>query len=562
MKKIFSIILICFLSINLLMAQETCITPSPLPPSWIFQKSASQKSIQLNSVSGVITLNIFVHIVRSTNGQGLNTSILSTILSNLNNSFTSSNIQFSLAGSDYIDNDNFYGNLVGKENQLFGINIHTNAINIYVLGTSTNWGAAGMAQSIPSIAYIVHGNYYNTSSLPHEMGHCLGLYHTHHGTVTETGGDINQCSELVSGSNSTTCGDYISDTRADPNVWSSNSCNYSGTLTDANGQFYNPDPSNLMSYSYKPCRNLFTPLQSDRMNNFILNTQILQNVIHYEISGPSQICNQGTFTINNLPAGATVTWSYSTNLQIQSTSTNSATFQAIWNGQGNVSATILIGTTQIQLAPPTFWVGVPNQPTNISFYPYIPCLNQEVIALVIANNPEISNVHYEWSGGSHDYVDYSFNGSEVHFTTLPRLAYTTNVTVKAVNECGCSFDYTKLLTVKKCGGGIPPAPAAASINMQISPNPANDLVTVSVTENLNYQEESSSNLKKTETVLLTDFSGEFEIQLWNEYFGLIKTLKSNQPKLQISLRGLTNGMYYLQLIVDGKVVKKQIILKR
>jgi hypothetical protein len=64
---------------------------------------------------------------------------------------------------------------------------------------------------------MIHGSYYNTSVLSHEMGHCLGLYHTHHGTVTEEG-DSFQCPELVNGSNSSTCGDYIADTPADPNI--------------------------------------------------------------------------------------------------------------------------------------------------------------------------------------------------------------------------------------------------------------------------------------------------------------------------------------------------------
>ena len=62
-----------------------------------------------------------------------------------------------------------------------------------------------------------------------------------------------------------------------------------------------------MSYSGNSCRNLFTAIQSERMRNFILNTPALQNAIHREVSGPSQICTQGTYTID--VAGATVVWS-------------------------------------------------------------------------------------------------------------------------------------------------------------------------------------------------------------------------------------------------------------
>ncbi len=554
MKKIFSIILICFWSFNLLVAQETCITPSPLPPSWIFQKSPSQKSIQLNSVSSVITLNIFVHIVRSTNGQGLNTSILSTILSNLNNSFTSSNIKFSLAGSDYIDNDNFYGNLVGKENQLFGINIHTNAINIYVLGTSTNWGAAGMAQSIPSTAYIVHGNYYNTSSLPHEMGHCLGLYHTHHGTVTETGGDINQCSELVNGSNSTTCGDYISDTRADPNVWSSNSCNYSGTLTDVNGQFYNPDPSNLMSYSYKPCRNLFTPLQSDRMNNFILNTQILQNVIHYEISGSPRICNQDTYTINNLPTGSTVNWS--------SIPSGVVTFQAngdsvilTKNGSGGIitlTAQITVNGTTSNLSKENISVGQPFMITEESTlglkniggdaYQIIAGSgNYKYTGKLVVNDYYGIAISYSWAkvGGSTTLpINWSASNNSVSVYTKTS-GQMLRLSCTASNSCG---SYTKNFTFYS---GISPL-------LAIYPNPA----TTSVTVTLNEEAETSATSMITST---TTKSNNYDIQLWNST-SLVKTISTDQKITQVSLNGLQRGIYYLHLIKNKEIIEKQILI--
>ena len=61
------------------------------------------------------------------------------------------------------------------------------------------------------------------------------------------GGDKRQCKEFVDGSNSTTCGDYISDTPADPYKWSG--CSYVGTDLDEHGQRYAPDPSNYMPYA-------------------------------------------------------------------------------------------------------------------------------------------------------------------------------------------------------------------------------------------------------------------------------------------------------------------------
>lgn len=60
--------------------QNECITPSPKPPAWIFSKSMmTTGSVTVNS-----KLNIFVHIVRSSNGTGLSSSIVQTILTSLN----------------------------------------------------------------------------------------------------------------------------------------------------------------------------------------------------------------------------------------------------------------------------------------------------------------------------------------------------------------------------------------------------------------------------------------------------------------------------------------------
>ena len=237
---------------------QTGETPAPPPPAWLFNPAL--RSTQSRSLP--YTIRVFVHIVRSNSGTGLGSGIVNTIISRLNSDFAGSGIQFQSGGTSFIDNT-YYNQLSPSQYQtLFNINSHSHAIDIYVLGTSTQTNDVnGYASSISSTAYWVHGSVYNTSTLSHEMGHCLGLYHTHHGTVTESGGDTNQCKELVNGSNGATCGDYIADTPADPRLW--NGCNYSGgsNIKDANGQTYNPSSTNIMSYANNSCRTSFTSMQ-------------------------------------------------------------------------------------------------------------------------------------------------------------------------------------------------------------------------------------------------------------------------------------------------------------
>ena len=53
-------------------------------------------------------------------------------------------------------------------------------------------------------------------------------------------------------------------------------------------------------------------------NNCLSGVYVLSGInqsVYPTLSGPSTICDQGTFTINNLPQGATVNWSYSINLR-------------------------------------------------------------------------------------------------------------------------------------------------------------------------------------------------------------------------------------------------------
>lgn len=277
-----------------------CATPAPTPPAWIFEKSEN-----VARTAQSYTFNLFIHIIRSSSGNGLNASVRNEILSKLNNTFRTAGIQFQLIGYDYIDNDANYKAISTAGSEIFSQKVHSNAFDLYVTGINTTWpGATGRAEALPSSALIIHGSRYNTNVLIHEMGHCLGLYHTHHGTYQEKG-DSRQCKELVNGSNGDTCGDYIRDTPADPNLWVGCTASWA---TDANNEVYHPDPTNYMSYADYDCMSKFTPLQIQRMKNSIANTPVLQRARQYTIAGPSIFCEPANYSIPDLPANATVNW--------------------------------------------------------------------------------------------------------------------------------------------------------------------------------------------------------------------------------------------------------------
>ena len=88
------------------------------------------------------------------------------------------------------------------------------------------------------------------------------MFHTHGKTNNGT------TDELVNGSNCESAGDNVCDTPADPNLNGkvSRDCLYTGGASDANGDPFDPDPRNIMSYSRKECRDVLTPGQLARVS--------------------------------------------------------------------------------------------------------------------------------------------------------------------------------------------------------------------------------------------------------------------------------------------------------
>lgn len=315
------------------LAQEKCGTIASDPPEWIFKSSSRTVS---GNTNGYI-VNIFVHMIRSSAGEGDGVEVVRKSQETLNKYYSHMGILFNVLGYDYIDNDRYCLNLSEKDElPLLRINGHTNAIDIYVLPDKIFWKKGGLALDIPSTAFIIEGLGRHTTLIAHEMGHCLGLYHTHHGTRYETGLSDYQCAELVDGSNSLTCGDYIEDTPADPFKWSE--CTYNGTLKDANGQAYHPDPLNIMSYASSYCRDRFSPKQEQRIKDFIANTPALMatTMSNFSISGASYLSAGETYSVDNLPAGAKVTWTINSSyFSVNAVSNSSA---KVYAGRYNVSA--------------------------------------------------------------------------------------------------------------------------------------------------------------------------------------------------------------------------------
>lgn len=176
-----------------------------------------------------------------------------------------------LEGVDNISNSNLQNVDVSAEATIQASSYHSNCLNIYLHKTLT-------LGSVPLNGYAYHINGQKLSlsrgaitqrSMAHEVGHCFGLLHTFETTYGL---------ECPDGSNSSTAGDKLTDTRATPDddaYMASNtnsSCNYTGHLTvSCNGatQTYDPEIKNIMSYGRRTCREFFSNNQYGLMHSII-----------------------------------------------------------------------------------------------------------------------------------------------------------------------------------------------------------------------------------------------------------------------------------------------------
>lgn len=286
--------------------KSKCATPNFIPPVWLFSRVMNTTTPQYTKAN----VRIFIHIVRSASGVGFSNSIATEIINVLNSYYEGSNISFSLSGTEYIDDDRYNSatekDISSSSYSLFQKNIKTDAINLYILSDGSQMESYGVAQKIPSLSAIIKGSRYKTNTVPHEVGHCLGLAHTHKGTYPEEDG----VPELVDGSNSAVAGDYITDTPADPRRWNMFGEYAGGDLTDANGDRYHPDPLNLMSHN-GDYRKTFTQGQIDRIFDFIAHESFLRNACTLSsstsISGPDYIEDKASYSFD-VPSSCILNW--------------------------------------------------------------------------------------------------------------------------------------------------------------------------------------------------------------------------------------------------------------
>jgi len=210
-------------------------------------------------------IKIYFHVYRDGNGNnGQTQARLDEILLNLNTSYQPTGILFFYYPCEtrWVDDTDLHNST--DECDFFVHNRHLDGVDVHVKGDGTNF--IGIAAGIPSDEFLIGGERADgtpaglSSTAPHEMGHCLGLFHTHHGTCAEAGND---CEGNPGGGENDT-DDFVEDTPPDARGTANVICVYQENPVCEPGTF-NPLTDNFMSYYRHTCRANFTDGQCARM---------------------------------------------------------------------------------------------------------------------------------------------------------------------------------------------------------------------------------------------------------------------------------------------------------
>jgi hypothetical protein len=463
MKK--KLILIGFLiwNFNSVFGQNFCLTPDT-STNMNVNLSDQMRGLNNNSYS----LKVYFHVIRRKDGTGGQTNVsVRQAFNILNQDFNPHNISFNWDTQiDYIDDDDYFEY---TSVSIFKVNNHEDGIDIYLFDDNADL-KGGRANGIGESGELyVSGTFwkypYNSLStshvISHEMGHVIFLWHTHHGTQSPNG--ANHCAELVNGSNSDTCGDYVTDTPSDPNIKFNtdlSTCEWLGTGKDANGDSYNPDEKNLMSYTTPDCMEYFSQKQGERMRNAISSLYFLKvaaGLVPF-LSSIDHLyyTNSQTLTLSNISTNS-VTWEVSPNVKIVSSNDHSITIRAklyrsIANKEGWVQASLSNGI----ILRRDFKVGIPfdYSQARIEVHP----LNEKNGGLYFQNwtrmyltnvGPYANSTDWEWQ------VQNSMVRPSTSSSISIKPLATDYVTIKArrKNECGCGEWISRVFNSKQLSGG-------------------------------------------------------------------------------------------------------------
>ena len=279
-----------------------------------------------------------------------------------------------------------------------------------------------------------------------------------------------------------------------------------------------------------------------RLNHWLdpagTNPSTLNGISLYRISGPSIVCSSGaSFTVNNLPTGATILWNQGLYLSRTSAQgANPCNFTSTGSGSSWVRATLVMGTDSVTLANKVLWSGVPRVEVtgpsegytggSYTFYANPAQGSQTTSYQWTLSPPYDGNYIY----GYGDWANTSFN--------YPNGGY-FQIGCTGHNNCGDGIMGTTYILISENG-----------LDYIVSPNPASATVTISVVQTVS----AAGNLP--------DINAVYDVSVYDMYGVLQSRKEYSGDRFEIPVLNLKDGNYLIRIDNGKSVSVKQLIINR
>lgn len=267
----------------------------------------------------------------------------------------------------------------------------------------------------------------------------------------------------------------------------------------------------------------------------------------YTISGPSQVCDQGTYTINNLPAGATVVWSATPSgiVSLQQNG-NSVTLTKVGGGKITLSAAI---NNSFTIKKSNIQVGTVVPPFNL--YRGTSGVSYGVVGVnytfkAYGATTSTNDLDYYWTvtpPNLEDDFPSEFGGLEFDYMASTPGDYI--VTLSCNGACGWSDPVTKVFNFRESG-----------LAFTLSPNPSSNTTTINMTSPANAS--ASTLLSASES---SGFSTSYSVKVLDAYGSVVYMGTKQGKQFTISTSSFRNGVYAVTVSDGTNTYQNKLIIK-
>jgi Secretion system C-terminal sorting domain len=272
---------------------------------------------------------------------------------------------------------------------------------------------------------------------------------------------------------------------------------------------------------------------------------------------PSVICTAGTMTITNQPTGTSVVWSSGNPSALNIDPAGIATRLNNFTGGVSVSATVSNACgSEIQNTTVGLGTGVAD-----------PLFEQKTIVCPTTNFYSIlgrvtqsadRNASYKWYIGTANRTNFvlkttsSSNSATIPGDLVDNLYHTLRVDI--TNTCGTVVTaYQEGRYKASCSGG------GGGSFARIFPNPASNQVSIGLTSSQSFTDSFKVATGEDSEV---DQTADFDANLYDSFHQLVISGSSQNGIANFNVSNLPNGIYYLQLNTEGKIIRKQVMISK